>query len=995
MDHRRALERGSVLCFPGMRCTLECETGRGSNAIVYQGWYPDLLNPALRHVVLVKELFPLHSQGGIYRDEGGEIRCRKDALPTLALHRRSFEAGNAAHLRLLERYPERIGANLNSFALNSTIYTVLGFSGGRSLDQEIVTAATDVRLLARRMMGLLDALEAFHESGLLHLDISPDNILLTGRGKAEQVMLIDYNSAYDPQAEASEAGVSFSVKSGYTAPEVRSCKRAAICAASDLYSVTAVFYRFLTGAALTPFQMIRPEPPDISDCPSLRDLPDSVRSWIQQILRSGLHTLPRRRYQSTTEMRTAFQELLDRIDGVGITHWALWEAGRRSADRVIRENPALGFILDREALFPANANATASDGSSMPIDAYIAGLCSGTYESALLLAGGGMGKTTAMLRAAYAQPARYEAKQPAIIYISLFDWHERHETYILNRILESLHFKAETRSFDDARLALRNLLSLPLEGRLQSTPPSSPLHSRPMLLILLDGLNEATGATQELIDEILELDRLPGVAMLISTRTDEPVLPFNRLWLTALTDGDVQRALSAKGILPPESQQVQRLLRTPLMLSIFLQSAQTEQCQLNVQTQDELMQAYFYALHNKEIARMPQDTDAYWQLDVAISFVLPAIAACCRRGRRAMDDGALLGAVEKCFNLFASRTPQKVFPQWIGHSAAIRNGAANAEEWYGQVVHDLLWKRLGLLVRNESGAYQISHQIIAEYLQQLHRRNRRSLRRRMNRRALLGLLLVSLATASTAGFISRQQRQAGYAALYEDALDAHVSDAYDIVRMQQASLLALTDCALEIIEGGTIDGTAEGAAPVGASIEASIEASDRGSGEDGSEYPEAYARQLSIYRSVAAYADSAASNAEDAPLIALGEAFGGTENTAYLTELMQLHDRYASEYARFEAMLSFVMQDGQARDRFGAAYIELLGQLIELDADIAATLYELALSPGEVGLDSRVQKDADPQQLLHTLDALKGERGRIIERIDESGLYAAVQDSRN
>ena len=41
MDKRCALPPGSVLDFPGLRCTIEGEQGRGSNAIVYRGWYAD------------------------------------------------------------------------------------------------------------------------------------------------------------------------------------------------------------------------------------------------------------------------------------------------------------------------------------------------------------------------------------------------------------------------------------------------------------------------------------------------------------------------------------------------------------------------------------------------------------------------------------------------------------------------------------------------------------------------------------------------------------------------------------------------------------------------------------------------------------------------------------------------------------------------------------------------------------------------------------------
>ena len=44
MDYRKALTAGNVLDFPGMSCTIETEIGRGSNAIVYRGSYPDRLN---------------------------------------------------------------------------------------------------------------------------------------------------------------------------------------------------------------------------------------------------------------------------------------------------------------------------------------------------------------------------------------------------------------------------------------------------------------------------------------------------------------------------------------------------------------------------------------------------------------------------------------------------------------------------------------------------------------------------------------------------------------------------------------------------------------------------------------------------------------------------------------------------------------------------------------------------------------------------------------
>ena len=41
MDNRIILEQGTTLLFPGMTCRIDSFVGKGSNAIVYMGSYPD------------------------------------------------------------------------------------------------------------------------------------------------------------------------------------------------------------------------------------------------------------------------------------------------------------------------------------------------------------------------------------------------------------------------------------------------------------------------------------------------------------------------------------------------------------------------------------------------------------------------------------------------------------------------------------------------------------------------------------------------------------------------------------------------------------------------------------------------------------------------------------------------------------------------------------------------------------------------------------------
>ena len=302
MDHRIPLKLHTVLAFGAMDCHIETVVGQGSNAIVYKGWYSDNLNPELRHHVLVKELFPFHPQQKIQRREDGTIHVAPDAAELWQTHRESFEAGNAIHLRLLADHPELMvmGANLNSFHLNGTLYSVLGYSGGRSLQSELNRNASDLRSTARRMLLLLNALEAFHKSGYLHLDISPDNIMLVGQGTQERIFLIDYNSARQVGALGCPY---FSFKAGYSAPEVCNGNGADVGFASDLYGVAAVFYRSLMGRSLTISDTLRSRAPEALTSPLLADAPQSVVSMVGTILRKGLHTLPRRRYQRIGQMR--------------------------------------------------------------------------------------------------------------------------------------------------------------------------------------------------------------------------------------------------------------------------------------------------------------------------------------------------------------------------------------------------------------------------------------------------------------------------------------------------------------------------------------------------------------------------------------------------------------------------------------------------------------------------------------------------------------------
>lgn len=960
MDSRKALLVGTILDFPGMSCIVEVETGRGSNAVVYSGSYPDAANPSQRHHVLIKELFPLHKQGKIFRQDDGTIYVEPEAREIFQLNKHSFEAGNKAHLMLLEKSPAQIGANLNTYSLNSTLYTVLGVSGGNSLETLQKHPERSLRSCAVRMLCILDALEAFHNNGLAHLDVSLDNIILIGNGSRERALLIDYNSAIPIGLKYQADSVVLSTKQGYTAPEVRAGFIKNIGFASDMYSVAAVFYRLLAGKTMTKFQeLMKTVPADVLSCPCLKNEPDTVKIWLQAIFAKGLRPVPEKRYQTTDEMRRDIEELIDRIDGVGITHWALWEAGRKQAAKMVRDNPSLAFIKDSRNIFPSML----TDGKSVyPSGEYIRD----TSENIMLLGGGGMGKTTTLLRFAFSGNARYFPEETAVIYFPLYGWQDGDKSFIVDSLLESLHFRTETNSFAEARKVLYEILDRPLESR---------TGSKPVLLLLLDGFNELSGDTRPLVEEIIRLSLMPGVRILISGRTDEAALPFVRLHMAELTEETVRNNLAKEGLSYPDAKDMQDILRVPLMLSMYISSGRITGKQVKISSTNELLQAYLEAMKDKVIRELPDETSLRWQVNAAMDFVLPAISAEIHKRKRALEDRELLPVVEKCFRVLNGSLSRRFFPEWIGRTAAIRGNARNAEEWYGQIVHALLWKKLGLIIRDRMERYMISHQILQEYLLRFEKANRRKMRNYHTVLAMLAAVFSALLGWTLLNIFMPKPYNEAYAEnVMEQALNAYVSAGW-----QYQLFGALTDCAANT--------------------------------------PQNFPNQLNAYKVSTPYISVSGHEAVqnlDA-MMNTGKVMpwsGKPINQSACRELLTLAEDREKEYRFFAVVLEFVMTDEFARRYYASDYPQLLHNLLEVDAKIASKLFQIVCYPHMTGKyvdtlyaekfnsvlksatrqNEHLNNDESLDSSLVNLTKLKGSKAKCVEYLYSCGAIGRYKD---
>lgn len=724
---RKWLVKDSILHFPGMTCKVKANVGRGSNALVYLGEYEDQLSPGQFHEVLIKELFPLHPQGAIYRNPKGHICIAPEGEALYQLHRNSFERGNNIHLELLKKNPSMVGSNINTFLENGTLYTLMGCSGSLPFDIAMREEGLTLRKITKRMCYILDALQVFHESELLHLDVSPDNILVIPQAQREHVILIDYNSSATYSELQNGSTEYCSIKHGYTAPEICNGDYARIGFHSDLYSVASIFYTCLVGRTLTLEETIRSTPPDGMESKYLIDAPETVRYMVKRILRRGLNTLTSRRYANISAMRNDLHELLDRIDGVGVTHGALYESSQKALNEFVRGNISFAFLKNPDELYPL----TFYDGSAnaqMNNEDFLRE-CLEANTSILLGANGGQGKTTALLYMALQQNASYSPQKTVAFFLPAYGYRPDDMWFIHDSILRMLRFKKETGTYAVARHELDNLLSQTLSGG-----------RKPMVLILLDGMNEVACDASLLIQELNELARMPGVALVISSRSEIQGLQVKRITLEPLSPNEVSDALVQYGLLLPEDVRMHQLLRTPLMLSMFIRTLRASQQQLTIASTNELISLMLMM----EVNRYAQDDSVHWQMDVAIYYVLPAIANSELGGNRSLSESELLKVVTRCYKTIRARDMLRFYPRWIGHSKEILGDAKVSEEWFAIVVQELLWRRAGLLVKGEDGGYRIYHQQVSEWLLGLHRENHRRILKRKAVRASTATMIVLL-----------------------------------------------------------------------------------------------------------------------------------------------------------------------------------------------------------------------------------------------------------
>ena len=181
------------------------------------------------------------------------------------------------------------------------------------------------------MMPVLEALQSVHEKGIIHRDISPDNIFLTADNEGHlHAKLIDFGASRFATTSHSKS-LTVLIRPGYS-PEEQYRSNGQQGTFTDVYAVAACMYRMVTGQqppdALERRSRIEAKKPDLLQEPG-RLNPD-LSSNFETALLNALNV----RVEDRTASISDFQEELvsfepvkrrgDSIRRIDFLRWPLW-----------------------------------------------------------------------------------------------------------------------------------------------------------------------------------------------------------------------------------------------------------------------------------------------------------------------------------------------------------------------------------------------------------------------------------------------------------------------------------------------------------------------------------------------------------------------------------------------------------------------------------------------------------------------------------------------
>ena len=215
--------------------------GQGGFGITYIGF--DLL---LEQKVAIKEYYPM-STGMVSRD-GHSTVVWSSAMMGKTGTQKGFDSflKEARKMAKLRSIPSVVGVN-SVFIQNETAYIVMDFIEGETLLKKLQREGPmDFATCVSLMIPIMQALSEVHKHGIIHRDISPDNIMVQPDGT---LILLDLGAAKDLDIQGKDGNMQSSqmvAKQGFS-PIEQYWENGNVGPWTDVYAMAATIYYCCTG----------------------------------------------------------------------------------------------------------------------------------------------------------------------------------------------------------------------------------------------------------------------------------------------------------------------------------------------------------------------------------------------------------------------------------------------------------------------------------------------------------------------------------------------------------------------------------------------------------------------------------------------------------------------------------------------------------------------------------------------------------------------------
>lgn len=265
--------------------------GEGGFGITYLGWD---LNLDMK--VAIKEYYPAGLVTRVSAASAEVASYTGDKADYYIAGKNKF----VQEARILARFfalPGIVGVK-DFFQESNTSYIVMEYIEGVTLKEYLRQCGGKIQAgkVLEWMKPLIHSLEEIHRAGLIHRDISPDNIMITDDDK---VKLLDFGAARDISPDGGKS-LSVMLKPGY-APEEQYRTHGSQGPWTDVYALCATMYKCMTG--ITPPEPLERMREDKLQSPTL--LGAALTPWQEEAIMQGLFVDAQDRFQSMEALERA------------------------------------------------------------------------------------------------------------------------------------------------------------------------------------------------------------------------------------------------------------------------------------------------------------------------------------------------------------------------------------------------------------------------------------------------------------------------------------------------------------------------------------------------------------------------------------------------------------------------------------------------------------------------------------------------------------------